>query len=299
MDRRSWTLLLILGANWGASNLFINIGLRDQTPQAIAFARIALAALVLAPLAYSRGALKGLRPLTGWFLVIGSVQVAVPFVLIGLGEEHISSGLAGILVATTPMFTALLAIWVDHEERSHGWALFGVALGFAGVALLLGIDLGGSSDELIGGLMVVLAAFGYAAGALTAKNKLADVQPIGMSAGVMLASTVVLIPAAAAGAPTEMPGLGPIAAILALGIVGTGFAFIVLYHLISTVGPARTWLVSYIAPVFAVGYGATLLDEAITAATIGGMVLVLIGSWMAGGGSLPGWISPRARADTS
>jgi drug/metabolite transporter (DMT)-like permease len=120
-----------------------------------------------------------------------------------------------------------------------------------------------------------------------------------MSAGVMLASTVVLIPAAAAGAPTEMPGLGPAAAVLTLGIVGTGFAFIVLYHLISTVGPARTWLVSYIAPVFAVGYGATLLDEAITAATIGGMVLVLIGSWMAGGGSLPGWISPRARADTS
>jgi drug/metabolite transporter (DMT)-like permease len=299
VDRRSWTLLLILGAIWGASYLFIKIGLRDLTPEAIAFARIALAALVLVPLAWSRGALRGLRPLTGWFLVIGSVQVAVPFVLIGLGEEHISSALAGILVATTPMFTALLAIWVDHEERSHGWALFGVTLGFAGVALLLGIDLGGSSDELIGGLMVVLASLGYAAGALTAKHKLADVQPIGMSAGVMLASTVVLVPAAVAGAPSEMPGLGPAAAVLTLGIVGTGFAFIALYHLISTVGPARTWLVSYIAPVFAVGYGAALLDEAITAATIGGMVLILIGSWLAGGGSLPAWISPRARADTS
>jgi drug/metabolite transporter (DMT)-like permease len=299
MDRRSWTLLLILGAIWGASYLFIKIGLRDLTPEAIAFARIALAALVLVPLAWSRGALKGLRPLAGWFLVIGSVQVAVPFVLIGLGEEHISSGLAGILVATTPMFTALLAIWVDHEERSHGWALFGVALGFAGVALLLGVDLGGSSDELIGGLMVVLAALGYAVGALTAKHKLSEVQPIGMSAGVMAASTVVLIPAAAAGSPSEVPGIGPIAAVVTLGILGTGIAFIMLYHLISTVGPARTWLVTYVAPLFAVFYGATLLDERITAATIGGMVLILIGSWLAGGGRLSASIAPRARADTT
>lgn len=291
--------MLTLGAIWGASYMFIKIGLRDLTPEAIAFARIALAALVLVPLAWSRGALRGLRPLAGWFLVIGSVQVAVPFVLIGLGEEHISSGLAGVLIAATPLFTALLAVWVDHEERSHGWALFGVVLGFAGVGLLLGVDLGGSSEELVGGLMVVLAAFGYAVGALTAKHKLADVEPIGMSAGVMLASTVVLVPAAAFGAPSEMPGLGPIAAVLTLGIVGTGFAFVILYHLVSTVGPARTWLVTYIAPVFAVGYGAALLDESITAATIAGMLMILVGSWLAGGGQLPDWANPRARADAT
>lgn len=291
--------MLTLGAIWGASYMFIKIGLRDLTPEAIAFARIALAALVLVPLAWSRGALRGLRPLAGWFLVIGSVQVAVPFVLIGLGEEHISSGLAGVLIAATPLFTALLAVWVDHEERSHGWALFGVVLGFAGVGLLLGVDLGGSSEELVGGLMVVLAAFGYAVGALTAKHKLADVEPIGMSAGVMLASTVVLVPAAAFGAPSDMPGLGPIAAVLTLGIVGTGFAFVILYHLVSTVGPARTWLVTYIAPVFAVGYGAALLDESITAATIAGMLMILVGSWLAGGGQLPDWANPRARADAT
>ncbi|MET0761708.1 MAG: EamA family transporter, partial [Thermoleophilaceae bacterium] len=209
MDRRSWTMLLILGAIWGASYMFIKIGLRDLTPEMIAFVRIALAALILLPLAHSRGALRGLRPLAGWFLLIGSVQVAAPFVLIGLGEEEISSGLAGILVATTPMFTALLAIWVDHEERSQGLRLVGVATGFAGVALLLGVDLGGSSAELLGGLMVVLAGLGYAIGALLAKHKLAGVQPIAMSAGVMASSTLVLVPAAIAGAPGEVPGLGP------------------------------------------------------------------------------------------
>ena len=233
MHRGAWTKLLLLGAIWGASYMFIKIGLRDLTPEMIAFVRIALAALMLVPLAHSRGALRGLRPLAGWFLLIGSVQVAVPFVLIGLGEEEISSGLAGILVATTPMFTALLAIWVDHEERSHGLRLVGVATGFAGVALLLGVDLGGSGAELLGGLMVVLAGLGYAIGALLAKHKLEGVQPIAMSAGVMASSTLVLLPAAVAGAPSEVPGLGPIAAVVTLGVVGTGFAFIILYSLIA------------------------------------------------------------------
>ena len=299
MDRRSWSMLLVLGAIWGASYMFIKIGLRDLTPEMIAFVRIALAALILVPLAHSRGALRGLRPLAGWFLLIGSVQVAVPFVLIGLGEEEISSGLAGILVATTPMFTALLAIWVDHEERSHGLRLVGVATGFAGVALLLGVDLGGSGAELLGGLMVVLAGLGYAIGALLAKHKLEGVQPIAMSAGVMASSTLVLLPAAVAGAPSEVPGLGPIAAVVTLGVVGTGFAFIILYSLIASVGPARTWLVTYIAPLFAVAYGATLLDEEITAATIGGMALILAGSWLAAEGKMPAWLGPKARPDTT
>ena len=171
-------MLLVLGAIWGASYMFIKIGLRDLTPEAIAFIRVALAALILVPMAWAQGALGSLRGLARWLFVIGGVQVAVPFVLIGLGEEEISSGLAGILVATTPMFTALLAIWVDHEERSHGLRLVGVAGGFAGVALLLGFDLGGSPAELLGGLLVVLAGLGYAIGALTAKHKLADVPPM-------------------------------------------------------------------------------------------------------------------------
>ena len=299
MDRGAWTKLLLLGAIWGASYMFIKIGLRDLTPEMIAFVRIALAALILLPLAASRGALRGLRPLTGWFLLIGSVQVAVPFVLIGLGEEEISSGLAGILVATTPMFTALLAIWVDHEERSQGLRLVGVATGFAGVALLLGVDLGGSRAELLGGLLVVLAGLGYAIGALLAKHKLEGVQPLGMSAGVMASSTLVLIPAAIAGAPSEVPGVGPIAAVVTLGVVGTGFAFVILYSLISSVGPARTWLVTYIAPLFAVAYGATLLGEQITVATIGGMALILAGSWLAAEGRAPGLLGARARPDAT
>jgi drug/metabolite transporter (DMT)-like permease len=288
MDRRAWIWLLALGAIWGASYMFIKIGLREMSPGMIAFVRIALAALVLVPIAWTQGALRGLRPLTGWLVLIGAVQVAGPFVAIAAGEEHISSGLAGILVATAPLFTALLALRVDAEERSHGLRLAGIAVGLAGVALLLGVDVGGESDELFGGLLVVGAGLGYAIGGFLVKHRLSGVAPIGMSASVMLASTVLLLPVGVLTAPESVPSLGPIAAVAALGVVGTGAAFVIFYWLISTVGPARAFVVTYIAPGFAVVYGATLLDEQVTAATLGGLVLILAGSWLAAEGRRPG-----------
>src|ERR671919_1792393 len=192
MDRRSWFLLLILGAIWGASYMFIEIGLRDLSPAMVAFVRIALAALVLVPIAAAQGALSGIRPVAIWLVAIGAIQVAGPFLLIGAGQEEISSSLAGILVASVPLFTALLAIWVDHEERSHGLRFGGVLIGFAGVALLLGIDLGGASAELVGGLLVVLASLGYAIGGLLVKHRLGEVRPVGMSALVLAAAAVLL-----------------------------------------------------------------------------------------------------------
>jgi drug/metabolite transporter (DMT)-like permease len=288
MDRRAWIWLLLLGAIWGASYLFIKIGLRDLSPGMVSWLRIALAALVLLPVAALQGGLAGVRPRAGWLVLVAAVQVAGPFLLIAAGEEEISSSLAGILVASSPLFTALLATWIDHEERSTGLRLGGVLVGFAGVALLLGVDLGGDGAALAGGLMVVLASLGYAVGGFIVKHRLAGMAPVGMSATVMAASTVLLLPIAIATAPDAAPGLGPAAAVGALGVLGTGAAFVIFYWLISTVGPARAFVVTYVAPGFAVVYGALLLDEAITAATLGGLALILAGSWLAAEGRLPG-----------
>ena len=296
MDRRSWTLLLVLAAIWGASYLFIKVGLRDLDPAMIAFARIALAALVLVPLAASRGALVGLGEQAGLVLVLGAVQAAGPFLLIALGEEEISSSLAGILVASTPIFTALLAIWIDHEERAEGLRLVGILAGIVGVALLLGIDLGGSSAALLGGLAVVLAGFGYAVGGFMVKHRFGEFQPIGVAASVMIASSVLLLPAAALSLPGDGVALAPIASVVTLGVVGTGIAFALFYELMTTVGPARTFIVTYLAPAFAVVYGATLLDEAVTAATVGGLALIVSGSYLAAEGRLPVRRRPRAAA---
>ncbi len=287
MDRRAWTLLLGLGAIWGASYLLIKIGLRDLSPGMVAFVRVALAAVVLLALAGSRGALGGFRSDAGWVFAIALAQVSAPFVLIAAGEQEISSSLAGILVASAPLFTALLAIRFDSAERAEGMRLVGVVLGVLGVGLLLGLDLSGSGDELLGGFAVLLAGLGYAIGGLLAKHKLADRPPIGVAAWVLTAGAVLLIPAAVIGAPDSVPAIGPVAAVVTLGVVGTGIAFAIFYELIATVGPARTFIVTYLAPAFAVVYGVTLLDEDITITTIGGLALILFGSYLAAEGRNP------------
>jgi drug/metabolite transporter (DMT)-like permease len=297
VDRRSWLWLLLLASIWGASYMLIKIGLRDMSPEVVAFARIALAAVVLMPIAAAQGALSGLRGRLGVIALVGAIQVAGPFLLIPIGEQHITSALAGILVATTPIFTALLAIRLDHEERSEGLRLIGVGVGVAGVVLLFGVDLGGSSAALLGGLAVVLASAGYSVGGFLVKHRLSHVGPLGVVASVMTASALMLLIPAIATAPASGPGLGPVAAVVALGVFGTGAAFVIFYLLIGTVGPARTMIVSYIAPGFAVVYGAALLGESISVATLVGLALIVGGSWLAISGRIPGYRRPSAPAD--
>lgn len=279
--------MLLLASFWGASYLFIKIGLREMSPAMVAFARVFLAALIIAPIALHQGALRGLAGRWKVLALVGAVQVAGPFLLIAAGEQEISSALTGILVSSAAIFTAVLAIWVDHEERAGGLRLVGVFVGFTGVVVLFGLDLNASSLALLGGFAVLVASFGYAIGGFLIKHRFGDVEPIGVVAWVMWWSAVMLAPAALVSAPGDLPGLGPIAAVVALGVIGTGIAFVIFYDLIARVGPAKTWLVSYIAPGFAIVYGATLLGEEISAATIVGLVLILVGSWLGAEGRLP------------
>ena len=286
MSSRSWTLLAILAALWGASYLFIKVALEDLSPAMIVFVRTALAGAILLPFAARSGALAGIRERAGWVVLLAGIQVAVPFMLITVGEEEISSSLAGILVSSAPIFTAILAVWVDHSERSRGWNLVGVVIGIVGVALLLGVDVGGDGAQLLGAGMVLLASLGYAIGGFMLKRKFAGVQPIGTVTSTMVVSAAMLLPWAAFTFPSSFPDLEGTASILTLGIAGTGIAFVIFYTLIATEGPAKASIVAYVAPIFAVFYGATLLDEAVTAGTFAGMALILFGSWLAAEGSL-------------
>ena len=281
-------LLGFLASLWGASYLFISIGLNDFSPAMIVFLRTLLAAVVLAPLALSRGAFGGLRPLLGPIVFLAAIQVAVPFLLISWGQEEITSSLAGILVASAPILTAMLAVFIDEDERPSLTGAAGVAIGIIGVALLLGVDVGGDSAALVGGLAVVLASLGYALGGFYLKARFKDAQPIGLTTATMLASAVLALPVALLSFPSEAPALGSVAAIAALGAGGTGIAFVVYYTLIASVGPTKSSIVAYIAPVFAVFYGVVFLDEPFTGATLIGMVLILAGSWIAGQARAPG-----------
>ena len=283
MDRRSWTLVFVIGAIWGASFLFIEIGIRDMSSSVVAWARVALGAMVLVPIAWFRGELRVKGASVGLIVLLSAFQVAIPFVLIAEGQQDITSSLAGILVASTPLFTAILAVRVDPSERSEGVQLWGVLAGFVGVGLLLGVDLSGTADEAIGGALVLLASVGYATGGLITKLKLPGAPGTGVAAWITVSATVLLTPFAIADAPTEAPGLGPLAAVIALGVIGTGLAFALFFSLMTTIGPARTFIVTYLSPGFAIVYGAVLLDEPISVATIAGLALILGGSYLAAG----------------
>ena len=295
MDARAWTLLVVLGAIWGASFMLTEIALHDLSPAAVTLARTAFAAAVMVPAALARGALRGLRPHRGALLAVAAIQLAGPLLLIAVAQEEVDSGLAGVLIGTTPIFTALLAVGLDQAERSRGTALLGVGIGLGGVALALGADLRGSGGELAAGALLLLAAVGYAAGGFIVKHRLHAVEPVGVVAAAMVAASVMLAPAAAIGAPSRMPGLAEAAAAIALGAVSGGVGWLLYYVLIARVGPARASISIYLVPAFAVVYGVALLGEPLTAGVVAGLVLIVTGSWLAASGPPPAADRPPER----
>jgi drug/metabolite transporter (DMT)-like permease len=284
--------MAVAAALWGASYMFIKVALDDDVSEgAIIFIRTALGAAVLVPLAVRAGALRPLLERGWWNVVIAGLQVIVPFALITWGENKVPSSLAGILVASSPLFIALLATRIDSAERARGWSLVGVLLGMAGVVLLFGVDLSGDSDTVVGGLMILGAALSYALAALVVKRRFTGVPSVGVAASTIALSAVAYLPLAALTWPASTPGADTIACLFALGAGGTGIAFLLYYALIAEYGPARAAVIAYIAPAFAVVYGVALLDESLTAGTIAGLLLILAGSWLAAQGRLPARLS--------
>src|SRR4029450_12340541 len=212
---------------------------------------------------------------------IGLVQVVVPFLLITFGENHVDSQLTGILVSAAPIFTAVLALGFDHDERSQGWAAIGIVVGMLGIVLLFGLDLSGSGDQVVGGLMILLASLCYAIGGLLQKHKLSGAPPVGIAGVQMVVAALVTLPLCLADLPDHAPSFEAVGSLVLLGAGGTGLAFLWFYTLISQVGPARASSISYIAPGFGVAYGVILLGEAFSVAAVGGLALILAGSWLA------------------
>jgi drug/metabolite transporter (DMT)-like permease len=294
MTRRAWILMLALAALWGASYMFIEICLDGGLSSTfLVFARTALGALVLAPVALRRGAFAPARRHLPTLLLCAVVQITGPFLLITVGQHHVTSSMAGILVASAPIFVTIIAAFYAHDDRLGPGGIAGIAVGIVGVAMLFGVDLSGTTETLLAGLGILLAGLGYAIGATLSKRRLHDVPPIGVAASIIGLGAISLLPLAPFTAPSSMPGTGTLAALLALGAGGTGVAFLIFYVLNADVGPSRASVVAYIAPFFSVIYGVTLLDESFSLSTAGGLVLILAGSWMAADGRVP-WRRRRA-----
>lgn len=273
--------VILLAAVWGSSYLFIKVALHDFSPVFTTWLRLACGFGVVLPVAARAGVLPRLRGHARGLLIVATVQIVVPVTLVAVGELWIASSLAGLLNATIPLFVVLLAPALGEVEPLHGGRLAGLAIGFAGVACIVGIDVGGNAHLLLGVSCLTLSSVGYALGNLTGKRYLSDVPPLAIVAGLLAIAAALTLPLALAGLPTGRPGAGPVAAVAALGIGGTGIAYLLYYAVLQRIGPARTSLVAYLIPAFAIVYGVVLLGEPLTAGLVAGLPLVLAGCWLA------------------
>ena len=223
------------------------------------------------------------------FLVLGALNAAVPFWLIAWGEQYIDSGLAAVVQASVPIFNALIVLKVLPHERLSGTRALGLAIGIVGVAVVTGIHPTGGGLAIAGALAVVLSSLSYASAGVYGQLAVSGTTGPVLAAGSMLLGGLFLLPLALFQLPTSAPGWEAIASILALSLLGTALAQLILYRILALHGSSRLSLVTYLMPGFALVYGAVLLDEKITAATLIGLVLILGGVALASGAvRLPG-----------
>ncbi len=271
-------MLLALSAIWGSSFMFIKVAVRELEPSTLVGGRLLLAALTLVAVVAVRTPLRDalgvVRERLATFAVVGLLNSTAPFWLLAWGETRIDSGLAALLQACAPLFTAVIAVLFVRAERIGGSRLAGVLVGFSGVALLVGATPSGS---VLGALAVVLTGLCYAASALVGARRLAGVAPVTVAFGTTLVAAVIAVPFGLAQLPSSVPGWKAVGSVFALGIVGLGLAYILYFALIMGAGASRAILVTYLVPPMALFYGATVLGEPLHLTDLAGLALILAG----------------------
>jgi drug/metabolite transporter (DMT)-like permease len=286
MTTRGWALFAAISVIWGLPYLFIKIAVdHGLTPGFVAWSRVVLATLVLTPVAVRSGALRGLP--VRWVALFAATEIAIPFPLIGFGEQRIASSLAAILIAAMPLFVAALALRFDHAERPTPTRLAGMLVGLGGVAALVGIDIAGRGSELLGAGAVLVATVGYAIGPLIVNRKLSGADPLGPVTAALAIAAVMLLPFGIAGMPTGGVSFDAAMSVVVLGLVCSALAFLVFFRLIAEVGPSRAAVITYINPIVALALGVAILGEAVGPGTVAGLLLILAGSWLSTEGRTP------------
>ena len=288
MSRKGWLLFMAISVFWGIPYLFIKIAVRELDPTVVVFARVGIAAVVLVPVALFRGTWQQLRQQWRALIVLSCVQIVGPFLLISYGEQHIASSLTSLLIAADPLLVVLFALPFDPSERVSGLRLVGLLIGMGGVVTLLGLDVGGDAQRLLGAALVLLAAAGYAAGALLMKRPaIATLPSLGVVTVECVTATIVVLPLAVTRLPSKIPSLEVIASLLVLGVICTAVAYLIFFALVAEVGASRGTVITYVNPAVSVLLGVTLLAEPLNAAIIVGFLLIILGSWLSTGGVLP------------
>ncbi|MEV4282748.1 DMT family transporter [Actinoplanes xinjiangensis] len=276
MNRLAWSLFVLCSVLWGLPYFLIKIAIEDLSPVLVVAGRTAIAAAVLIPFAMMRGTLGALRGRGRVIALLSTVHIVVPFLLITYGEQHITSSLTGILIAVEPVLIALL---MARTEPLTAGRIVGLVLGFAGVVVLVGLDLSGDRYGLLGAAMVLAAAVSYAVATILVQRRAADLPPETLTVGTTVTTTIVLAPAALLNLPHEPVSARSWGALAVLGVLCTAVALLAFYRLIALAGPNRAGLITYVNPVVAVLLGVMLLNEPIGPGTIGGFALVVAGCW--------------------
>jgi drug/metabolite transporter (DMT)-like permease len=271
-------MLLALAALWGASFMFIKICVRELEPTTLVCLRLGIGALALAPIAvmrlgarsFVRETRSALRPL----VIVGLVNSSIPITSLSWAEKRIDSGLAAVIQASAPLFTALLALRFSRSEIVTGSRLVGLLVGFGGVALLVGAQ---PSGDIVAALAVTFSAVCYAVAALHSARALAGVPPLVSAVVALAAAALSLLPFALAQLPSRFPSWEVVGSLLALSIGGTSVGYVLYYGLLSGAGASRSILITYLVPAIALAYGVLLLGEPLTVAAVVGLALVLAG----------------------
>lgn len=290
MKRRDLLDLTLLAALWGGSFLFMRYAVPDFGVVPLIWLRVALASVCLLPLLLLKRQFGAMRQQAGALTVMGLFNSGLPFLLIAWATLSITAGLASIMNAMTPVFTALIgALWLG--DRLDGRRSLGLLLGLAGVALLAADKADfrpGGSGWAIVAMLLATACYGFAAN--HTRRYLQGVPALVNATGTQLVSALVLLPPALWSWPERMPGLGPWLAALVLGVACSALAYLLFFRLIARVGASRAVTVTFLVPVFGTLWGALFLGEPVTASMLAGGAVVLLGTGLATGviGGRPG-----------
>jgi drug/metabolite transporter (DMT)-like permease len=281
---RTWTAFVVLCVIWGIPYFLIKVALVDMSPAVVAGGRLALGAAVLLPIAWHRGVLKPALARKGAIVAFAFCELVVPFSAVSVAESAISSSLTGVLIATVPLVLAVIAPLFGIRERLGPRRLLGLAIGFAGVVALLGIDRLNGVEQWVGAGIAFFAVVGYAVGPLIVQRHLAGVDELGATAASLTVAAIILTPFMIYFAPAQMPSLTSISSVVVLGVVCTALALILFFYLIHAAGASRAAIVAYINPGIAALLGVLVLHEPFGVGLVVGLGMILFGSWLATSG---------------
>ena len=284
MSRRGWILFLLVGFLWGVPYLFIKVAVDPNngfTPAIVVCLRTAIGAAILIPWAIHQktigAALRGIKYVAPYALL----EMIGPWILIGTAEQKISSGLAGLLVASVPIWATIFASLKGDKTVWQRKRLFGIVIGFIGLISVVGIESIKGSADPVAIAMVLLASVGYSYAVMFVQGGLPGVSGVAINSVAMAITALFYLPFAIAQWPSHEISMGAIRAIIGLGVLSTGAAFAIFFTLADIIGVARASLVTYLNTAFAVVLGVIILGEPLTIGIILGLPLVLVGSYFA------------------